>query len=149
MNLSTKQVKTTRELRTTLTKRRVTQKTTKVNFNVSKTTTLNLREVSLLKKESLLNLESPCLNLILIERTLKVKQPFLEINFLLSLLNLVTKELMYQILIKFLRKKCKDLTQLRKSIMLQRIVFIVKQLYRITLKKETKCLFQSLKNLKI
>lgn len=140
--------RTTRELKTTLTKRRVTQRTTKVNFNVSKTTTLNLKAALLLKKESLLNLESLCLNLILTERTLKVRQLFLEINFLLLLLSLATKELMYQILTKFLKKKCKDLMQLRRSTTLLKIVFIVKSKFRTILKKVTKCLFRSLKNLR-
>lgn len=148
MNLSMKPVRTTRELKTTLTKRRVTQRTTKVNFNVSKTTTLNLKAALLLKKESLLNLESLCLNLILTERILKVRQLFLEINFLLLLLSLATKELMYQILTKFQKKKCKDLMQLRRSTTLLKIVFIVRSKFRIILKKVTKCLFQSLKNLR-
>ena len=56
---------------------------------------------------------------------------------------------MLQILIRFLKKKCKDLMQQRKNIMLPKIGYRKKKIYKMIQKKETKCLYLNIKNLKI
>jgi len=134
------------EPKTTLTRRSQTLMTIKLSFKESKITTRNLKGLSPLKKETSLRSENLCQDQTLTGKISKVRLPFLGISFQLLQLNLVTRELMLQISIKCLKKECRDLTQLRRSTMLPKIVCLENKLCKTILRKVTRSQLKNTKN---
>ena len=122
--------------------------TIKQSSRESKITTRSLRDLLLHKRETLPKLERFSQNLILTERTLRVRLLFLGINFQLSQLSSATRGLMLQISIKYSRRGCRDLMLQRRSTVLQRIVLQGRKLFKIILRREIKSQFKNTRSQK-